>query len=513
MAKKKKRVEFPSIDDLPRSSPRLGPTNPLDSKFYLRGSVRNPHLFGTARYATAIVGTSKGTGIDFTDIQEAVDHVEDLNGGIVYLRPGSYVLDKQIILPSKISLIGSGPGSTTIDASKVEVSSIKSGATSGAIEARGTLVTNTGTVAASSTSTITGTGTNFSSAGVIKGDTFYTFQAAYLVDSVASDTSLNIDQTYFAVALSGDNFNIIRPVDTVTISDLSILGPKETGAANDIDSAIYIGYCKNFNMNNVEINCQFRAGYGIILNDTYNYNFTNCSARNTTSSGIVIDRTSLGGGTNVSLGTLINCSFYANFVYGAEIWGQHSRVIGGNYSHNENDGIRAEGDDIYIIGAKLTKNGVGAISTDANADGTTIIGNYTAGNVSGVITDAGTNTVRATRFVPVEPRVQVLNTDPANTNWTDEDVTAETSANTFMVCGTALLRESAGATRNLYIRKNGSSTGQVGATNILRTQSGAGIKSSFQCEVDTGQIFEWSVDNADVDLVTFEITGYWEYID
>jgi len=126
----------------------------------------------------------------------------------------------------------------------------------------------------------------------------------------------------------------------------------------------------------------------------------------------------------------------------------------------------------------------------------------------------GQNSVRATRFVPKNIRIELLNTDPLNTDWTDLDVSASTSSTTFMVIGMARIRDTAGADRTLFVRRNGGIAAQGRLTTVASTgASTADSWSGFQAAVDTSQIFEWSVDDADVDGVSFELTGFWEYVD
>src|SRR3990167_10669966 len=81
---------FPSIPDLPETTGVFGPSYGVDAKSFGRGAVRNPAIRDTARAAKAIVGTSAGTGIDFTNIQEAIDHVSSLGGGMVFIKSGTY---------------------------------------------------------------------------------------------------------------------------------------------------------------------------------------------------------------------------------------------------------------------------------------------------------------------------------------------------------------------------------------------------------------------------------------
>jgi len=127
-------------------------------------------------------------------------------------------------------------------------------------------------------------------------------------------------------------------------------------------------------------------------------------------------------------------------------------------------------------------------------------------------TTVGENDVRATRYVPINPRVEVLNTDPADANWNDLDLTANTSANTYAVALHYLVRASVAVT-TFKLRKNGvASDGnlEISARTQVATQY---VNGSRIVEVDTGQILEWAVDSSNVNSVIVILDGYFEYVD
>lgn len=125
----------------------------------------------------------------------------------------------------------------------------------------------------------------------------------------------------------------------------------------------------------------------------------------------------------------------------------------------------------------------------------------------------GDNEVRAVRYVAIDPTAVVSAVDPADTDWYDVDVTAQTSANTYAVTGTVGIRATT-AGRYMYLRENGSAA--TGASTIVTASPGANTYysyNSFNIGTDSGQIFEYSVSNADVLFVNINITGYFEYVD
>lgn len=125
----------------------------------------------------------------------------------------------------------------------------------------------------------------------------------------------------------------------------------------------------------------------------------------------------------------------------------------------------------------------------------------------------GENEVRATRFVDITPVAVVNGANPSDATWASVDCTANTSANTYAVTGTAIVISTT-ANRTLHVRENGDSTAQGTVNQIANNPvaSVAGV-SAFTTGVDTGQIFQYSVNNGDVTAVYFIIRGYWEYVD
>ncbi len=116
-----------------------------------------------------------------------------------------------------------------------------------------------------------------------------------------------------------------------------------------------------------------------------------------------------------------------------------------------------------------------------------------------------------TRFVPVEGVTVVNNVDPANTNWTAVDVTAQTSPKTYAVALWLYILSGTTASRSLYLRPTGSSVAQ-GTTNLAARNQVVGVANfnTYIIGVDASQSFDWSVNNADVSSVYINLIGYWE---
>jgi hypothetical protein len=163
-----------------------------------------------------------------------------------------------------------------------------------------------------------------------------------------------------------------------------------------------------------------------------------------------------------------------------------------------------------LPGSAIRTPSATAFKSRNNADGADI--DLIAANSSDQTT-IGQNSVRATRFVMIDPSVTVLNTNPGDTNWNDLDVTSTTSANTFAIAATMAVNASS-ADRSGFARVNGSSDAQgILTVKVEAPIAGVTHTQSFIVGVDTGQILEWSVDNADVAGFRIVINGYWEYVD
>ena len=164
-----------------------------------------------------------------------------------------------------------------------------------------------------------------------------------------------------------------------------------------------------------------------------------------------------------------------------------------------------------LPGSSIRTPSATAFKSRNNADGANI--DLIAAN-SLDQTIIGQNSVRATRFVYIDPAVEVLSVNPNDTNFThDVDVTAQTSATTFAIAGRVSFRASSAGIA-AYIRPNGSSQGIDDETSIIRNQNANSIiRSSFIVGTDTSQIFEWAVGSTLADLFRIAVTGYWEYVD
>jgi len=82
---------------------------------YLEGELQNPIMATTRRPAyRAIVSPTPG-GTDFIDLQKAIDFVNELGGGTIFVKAGIYILTSNINLYSNIELIGEDNNTAILD--------------------------------------------------------------------------------------------------------------------------------------------------------------------------------------------------------------------------------------------------------------------------------------------------------------------------------------------------------------------------------------------------------------
>ncbi len=175
-----------------------------------------------------------------------------------------------------------------------------------------------------------------------------------------------------------------------------------------------------------------------------------------------------------------------------------------------------DGRDVSADGSKLDGIEAGADVTDATnvaAAGAFMkaaddLDDITAGSTNKHFTSTEkTKLANVTYYVPIDP-VQVLNTDPGDTDWHDLDVSAQISSDAVAVHCSAYITAS-GAGRNLSVRKNGSSATFNAETIVLRAPGGESAAGTFNVGVDSNGVFEWAVANADVSQLRINVLGYW----
>lgn len=190
-----------------------------------QGAVKNVQQFSTNRAYTAIVAEKKqlGSNIDYDDIQQAIDAVEVLGGGTVFIKSGTYYPRSPIILKSNVNLLGESPNTTIIDLS------VAGDLADGGIQARDVNIkaSLSGTVAVTNGSaTVTGTSTDFIAIGTQSGDYIQIRGNLYEILAVASNTSLTLTNAYQGVGESSLAYDIRRVVSNISVSGIRVTNGK-----------------------------------------------------------------------------------------------------------------------------------------------------------------------------------------------------------------------------------------------------------------------------------------------
>lgn len=371
MAKKRSIVEHSFIQEEPSMVPPapFSSLNPIDSKNMSRGSIKNPSIFPSARAVRAIVGPVKSGGVDFSDIQEAIDSVSKTGGGAVFLLTGIHRPNNTFLnLRNNVYIIGEDPEKTIIDTTAMILNSGDAAFFGG-----GEKISTTGTIAATKDSdTITGTSTKFQSDGIREDDTIYINLHPYHVKVVASETSLTIKETYRGVNISSKNFAIYRALRNCRLENFTLIhNGRSTNDGIIFSSAEEIGI-KNVTTRNF-------SGEGITIRGVFNFSLENCESYGNTGTGIDItetDSTDL-----INNGAIINCLAWGNDNRGINIEGNSAIRVLGCSTNGNNVGIRVASDKTHIGGCNSEFNAADGIVVD-DADFCQIVGNNASSNGS-----------------------------------------------------------------------------------------------------------------------------------
>ena len=128
-------------------------------------------------------------------------------------------------------------------------------------------ISTAGTVDVASTNVVTGTNTQFVTDGVQADDYLVINSVPYKIASVASETSLTLDEWIEGGSVSGESTDIGRYVSNISIQNLTV-----TQAPGAQDPGIYIAYCIN---PTIERNILSYCGYGIRIGNNFNLQCNN----------------------------------------------------------------------------------------------------------------------------------------------------------------------------------------------------------------------------------------------
>lgn len=411
----------------------------IDDKFdgFIRpGGILYTGINPAGRQFKIVVSPDRKLG-QTDNIQEAINYVSDLGGGVVLLKQGTYYPTAKIALKSNVSLVGEDRDTTIISLSSVPYSEDAGSVPDGGVEVVGELVTDTGTISINSeTGTVTGSSTQFSTDGVVAGDKIFLNTIPFSVASVASDTSLTLANNYFGKNISGASCLVSRTKDNVGIHNLSIIDGRTGKTFPEQLTGVRTNYTENLSIRN----CVFENNwYGahisretkvsiyesifinnrngglyvgnvnsgnIVGNYMYNNEEHGCEIiatavtqplhfnNNTLSSNLLY-----GLWLYLSKGIIVtNNSMFYNYQDGILVSGSVDNIISSNLcSYNGGDGIElatAGGtvdSDNNIVSNNLTvSNDNWGVLLTADTNGNQVHGNLNKSNTSGALSDSGT---------------------------------------------------------------------------------------------------------------------------
>ncbi len=521
----------------------------------------------------SLIVATDATG-DFADIQLAIDYADQIGGATILIKAGVYKPRTHIKLKPKVTLLGEGPTRTVLDFAEASLDAGTASVYSGAVQIEGEFVMP-GSLLASNIDMTTGSknatsdedDTQFISLGVRPGDKLVLEDGIYTIEIVENEKTLNLVETYQGNTFTNSEYQIIRPLDNMSVRNLSIinvLASNRDGLVVNNSTNIVVEDVLTDNINRV----------GIAVDTTFNYRILNCVSSNNAVGFALNDVAFAVFNYNESNGALLNCTAFNNSSYGCimgdgvvgnlskfshndvGVWmksgrcdvtnstvyrndndgivvGEEdksgvggSKIIGNSVELNGGDGVQMNADDtvpagvnnfdVFISKNNFNDNGAWGVDIETESNvGTRLVDNSYSGNTSGLVNDAGDNTIRSTRFVALDDVVSLLDVSTGQASFTDIDVTANTSANCYAVSINGFIETSGSANRQLQVRKNGSSTDETDNQTIAGVIATGSIEKdvgSRAVAVDTSQIFEWKTGStASFTQIKIVLIGYWEF--
>lgn len=370
---------------------------------------------GGVTFRDSNIGQRTLVARDGSEIQKRIDELNDIGGGIVFLKNGEYLLDDDIVLYSNVYLEGENQQSCVIN--------FQSNAKQ--IKIVGSNAYTTGTVSISNNgTTVTGVGTSWLT-NATAGQYIMLDGIWYPIAAVSSDTSITISLPFAGVTLSGASYTIATPIIDADVRKITV--------KNSTTSAFKIQYGLEIRLEHCDVQASLQA---VDADDTsqlaldecdWTANFVGATLDNvhyttidisgsidalsgagctiTNCSNMAVDKcfflNSAGNGMTISGSNNINIMASAsieNGGIGIELSSSNSDITisGCAFENNASDGVKftATTDDCFLSFSSTKDNGGYGVNIAASTcDRNNITGNNISGNTSGAINDAGTDTV------------------------------------------------------------------------------------------------------------------------
>ena len=350
---------------------------------------------------------------DFNTIEDAVDYVQLIGGGDIFVWGGTYAPSRGMTITYPVNIIGQNVALTTINFG----SSTKNfTVNSGTAYATGTISSIAGDKV-----TVTGSGTSWL-ANASAGQYIFLGTRWYLIAAVTGNTTLILAEAYLddialsayriatltrgisfeSMTITGSTGTAIAVTDArdVTLRDVLFLSNNKgfvfTNVSQpNINTSVCAGSTSNgFEMTNVGLGfvsglaSSGNGGHGGVLNNVKVVNFASSASEANTTDGL----------------NLTDCDTVKLDYIASSNGGQGIELVSGNReidmyvhaSNNASDGVKltATADFCKIIGGHYDTNGGYAINiANANCDKNVVVGNSYNSNSSGTLSDSGTDTV------------------------------------------------------------------------------------------------------------------------
>lgn len=370
----------------------------------------NSLLFGSLSRTSMSNGKNATVG-NGENIQVAIDTMSKSGGGTVYILPGTYVLQKDINIPSGVFLEGVNRDNTIIDCNL-----------SYKINMSGEVTYLTGTISITNgTTTVTGSGTTWTSDLI--GDEIFLDGYYYPIVSITSTTELELSHSYDGSTLSASDYLIARLVRNPKLRNLTVHNATGTaiqihyvfepiiddlqvygsGIGIDFQYTVFPRYLSANYENGINTSMFHVAGFKIDWS-SFDYSssgaglvLNHCQDATIFDSGIVHNINNGIEFTNSKNIKIFSTSMSNNGTNGVEFITGNSDIqfIGVSIKENLNDGIRLTDstDRISISTSSIVDNssyGINIVSPTCDNNNITTISfnNNTLGNVN----DNGTDT-------------------------------------------------------------------------------------------------------------------------
>lgn len=358
---------------------------------FVPSTVKKAARFLSEEVNTAIITPknkpSEGT---HTDIQEAIDHVNDLGGGVVLFRTGTFISEKDIILYSNIELVGSGNSISIIDFNGTNSRIIAAGISGNTLSN----ITIRDITIKSRRATANSTGAidfNWVDRSTINNVNF--------TDNLPSGSETSIADMFINNA---DDLDVINNNSTSSHTLIHYeSGTRGVISTNRVISCasfgIHLGSPARILVTSNII--RFPADTAINVGDVITIGtISNNIITEAAKSGMVVafEDGSIVGNNIASTGASgsfdgINTSSGATLIINSNSLGNFDR-----------DGIRIEAfvDDTVVVGnVSVANEGYGVNITASTCDNTIVVGNNCTGNTTGGINDSGTSSTIANNEV------------------------------------------------------------------------------------------------------------------